>query len=53
MKKMCKTRIDLRNSDSIKYNNIHLIGIPEEETEKGGNLYEKIAENLIWKRKHI
>lgn len=29
-------------SDSIKHNNIHIIGVPEEEREKGtGNLFQK------------
>ena len=30
--------------DNIKYNNIHLIGVPEEEREKGP---EKIFEEII------
>ena len=36
-------------SDSIKHNNIHIIGILEEEREKGAeNLFgETIAENFV------
>ena len=39
-------------SDSIKSNNILIIGVPEEEKVKGAGLFEEIiAENLIWGRK--
>ena len=36
-------------SESIKQNNIHIIGVPEEELEKGGeDLFEQIiAENFL------
>jgi len=30
------TNVDLGNSDSLKRNNIHIIGIPQEEDRKRG-----------------
>ena len=48
-------RIDLVNSDSIKCNNIRVIGVPEEQEKETDNLFEEIiAKNIpVWGRKQI
>ena len=41
-------------SDSIKYNNIHIIGVPEEDREKGAEVYLTklyLKVSLIWGQK--
>ena len=56
VKRMKRTEDSLRDLwDNIKYTNIQIIGVPEEEEKKKG--YEKIFEEIIvenfptWKRK--